>query len=418
MSLLRTIARLRYWPQALRCTVGAALLTPMLAMAQPAAATNTTPSARDIKIGLIGPFTGGSSDFGIPMRNGVMLAIDEINALGGYAGRKLDVVMADDLSTPDGARQATEAMLKQGVIAAIGFCNTGNVLKSADLFQKAQVPLIVPCAAGTPVTAIYPAKESYIFRNAARDSLQVPFVVDDAVRRGWSRIALFADTTPYGDGGVKDFLAAMEKHKLKPVYTKRFGLGVKDLTDAMREAKAAGAEAIFAITVGPENAVIAKSRDAIGWNATQIGTWPLSFPFFIDGAKSSAEGALMAQTFIAEPSNERRATFLAHYRQAYKLNRITVPVAAAQGYDAAYLLAYALFKVRDGKLTGPAIKHGLENSDRAYYGVVTTYKNPFSSEDHDAITANMLYLGMVKNGAITFAYPQDAKRNLAVQRKE
>jgi hypothetical protein len=42
----------------------------------------------------------------------------------------------------------------------------------------------------------------------------------------------------------------------------------------------------------------------------------------------------------------------------------------------------------------------------------------FSSNDKDAITANMLAMGQVKNGLITFAYPEDAKRNLIVQRKQ
>jgi len=50
--------------------------------------------------------------------------------------------------------------------------------------------------------------------------------------------------------------------------------------------------------------------------------------------------------------------------------------------------------------------------------VVTTYDKPFSAQDKDAITRNMLVMGMVKNGAITFAYPEDAKRNLIIQRKQ
>ena len=149
--------------------------TAALAQTAPAAGGGNT-----IKIGLVGPFSGGSSDFGIPMRNGVMLAVDEINALGGYVGRKFEVVMRDDKGSPDTARAASEELVKAGVVATIGFCNTGNALKSAEVFQKAQVPLIVPCATGTPVTALYPPKDSYIFRTSAKDSLQVPFVVNDA----------------------------------------------------------------------------------------------------------------------------------------------------------------------------------------------------------------------------------------------
>ena len=100
----------------------------------------------------------------------------------------------------------------------------------------------------------------------------------------------------------------------------------------------------------------------------------------------------MAQTFIAEPSDERRASFLTAYARKFLVKKIPVPMAAAQGYDAVYLLVYSLFGIRGGNFRGPAIKA--------------------------ALTQNMLVMGMVKNGAITFAYPEDAKRNLFVQRKQ
>ena len=66
----------------------------------------------------------------------------------------------------------------------------------------------------------------------------------------------------------------------------------------------------------------------------------------------------------------------------------------------------------------PRIPVSLENIQRVYYGVVATYEHPFSAEDKDAITQNMLVMGKVQGGAVTFAYPEDAKRNLFVQRKK
>ena len=390
-----------------------AVLAALTSVAAPALAQ--TPGV--IKIGLIGPFSGASSDFGTPMRHGVELAVKEINDLGGYGGRKLELVTRDDKGTPDAARAASVELVKAGVVAAIGFCNTGNAMKSLEVFQNGRVPLIVPCATGTPITATYPAETSYIFRTSAKDSVQVPFVVNNAVSRGWTRIAVFADNTGYGEAGLKDFMAAMAAHRLKPVLVKRFDIGVQDLSAGVKEARDAGAQALFTLTVGPENALIGRAREALGWKVTQIGAWPLSFPFYIDGAKGAAEGSLMAQTFIAEPSNERRASFLTAYKRLHQVDRISVPVAAAQAYDATYLLAYAMFRVPSAQLDGAAIKHALETNDRAHYGVVTTYKSPFSKTDHDAITANMLYLGMVKNGLVTFAHPEDASRTLVVPRK-
>ncbi|TAG33124.1 MAG: ABC transporter substrate-binding protein [Polaromonas sp.] len=388
--------------------------TPAPSAALPAA----SPAANTLKIGVIGPFTGGSADFGLPMLNGIEQAVDEINAVGGYLGRKLEIVRKDDQASPDVGAKLSQELVAEKVVVTLGFCNTGVAAKSLEIYQNAKLPLIIPCATGTPLTAKYPGPESYIFRTSAKDAIQAPFVVEDIVKRGWDKVAIFADTSGYGEAGLKDVEAALTAKSLKPTYVARFPVGVKDLTEELKAAKAAGANVVFSYTVGPENAVIAKGRQALDWKVPQVGAWPLSFPFFIDGGKDAAEGALMAQTFIAEPSNERRASFLTSYARKYQVKKIPVPMAAAQGYDAVYILMYALFGIRDGNFSGPSIKNALETRQRTYYGVVATYEQPFTRQDKDAITANMLVMGMVKNGAVTFAYPEDAKRNLFVQRKQ
>ncbi len=371
-----------------------------------------------LRVGVIGPLSGPSSDFGVPMLQGIELAVEEINAVGGYLGRTIELVVKDDKGDPPTGLAQANALAGERVLAAIGFCNTGVAMAALEIFQKNRIPLIVPCAAGSPVTARFPARESYVFRTSARDGLQADFVVADLVRRGWTRVAVFADTTGYGEAGLADVRKALSARKLEPVHVARFALGTQDMTEALKAARAAGANVIFSYTVGKENAAIALGRQALKWNVPQVGGWPLSFPYFIEGAREAAEGALMAQTFIAEPSNERRAAFLSAYARKFKVRKIPVPMAAAQAYDSTYLLLYALFGIRNGELNGPAIKHALENITRPYYGVVSTYERPFSVEDKDAVTANMLVMGQVKNGAVTFAYPEDARRNLIVQRKQ
>ncbi len=412
-------------PAALAALAGLCAIGQAQAQTAPAAPASAAapaiapaPSAPPIRLGVIGPFTGPSSDFGIPMLQGVQLAVSEINAVGGYLGRPLELVIRDDQATPAKGVEQSRDLAANKVFAAIGFCNTGVALPSLEVFQQSRIPLIVPCAAGSPVTLKYAPRESYVFRNSARDALQADFMVEDLVRRGWTKVAIFADTTPYGEAGLADVRKALADRKLQPVHVERFPLGVKDLAEPMKQARAAGANVVFSYTVGPENAVIARSRQAVGWNVPLVGGWTLSFPFFMDGAGPAGEGALMAQTFIAEPSNERRAAFLASYARKFNTRRITVPMAAAQAYDATYLLVYALFGIRDGKLEGPAVKAALENIQRPYYGVVATYDQPFSASEKDAITRNMLVVGQVKKGNITFAYPADARRNLFVQRSK
>ena len=140
-----------------------------------------------LKIGIIGPFTGASADFGNPMLNGIKLAVDEINAVGGYLGRPLELMIKDDKANPDEGLKQSQALIAEKISVAVGFCNTGVAAKSLETFQTAQIPLIIPCATGTPLTAKFPAPQSYIFRSSPKDAIQAPFVVSDILKRGWEK---------------------------------------------------------------------------------------------------------------------------------------------------------------------------------------------------------------------------------------
>ena len=382
--------------------------------ALPAAAQASKP----VRIGFICPFSGGSADFGNSARLGAELATKEINEVGGYLGRPIELVARDDKAVPDEGRKAAEDLvLKEKVEFTIGFCNTGVALKSLSVFQEHKHLLVVPVATGSAVTAQYPAAQSYIFRMSARDTLQAAFLVDDIARRGLTKVAVFADNTGYGEGGLKDVERFLAEHKLKPVHVARFDLGVKDLTQEMQAAKAAGAQAVIGYTVGPELAVMARARAAAQFGGAFYGPWPLSFRTVPDTAGAGAEGAMMVQTIIPDISNERRMSFIARLKRHAGDQPIGSLMAAAQTYDAVHLMLRVMFQTK-GDTSGDALKQALENLERPYPGVVTTHEKPFSAGDHDAFSRNMIWLGVWRRGEIQFHYPDDAKRSSFIRRKE
>lgn len=389
-----------------------ALAASLFGLAMPALAQEA------IRIGVYCPFTGGSADMGIAARNGIRLAIEEINTMaGGVNGRKIELVERDDQANPELAKQLIDDMIrKDKVVAALGVCNTGVGLATIDLFQNAKVPLIVPVSTGTPLTKKFAgAPENWIFRVSPRDEVQAPFIVADALKRGFRKVALFADTTGYGEAGKNDVEKALGEAGLKPVSVQRFAVGVKDLSEQVKEAKAAGADVVISYTVGPEAAVLAKSIQAQKWSVQLMGSWPLSWRNFIDAAGSAGEGALVAVSFVQQASFQRRNAFITAYQQKFNTTVIPAPMAAAQGYDAALLLFYALHQAQSSE---PAkIKEALENLNRQVAGVITTYDRPFSKTDHDALTGNMLVMGIVRKGAVDYAYREDAQRGFVVQRK-
>lgn len=383
-----------------------------------AAATLPAYAADTLRIGVSCPFTGGSADMGISARNGIRLAAEEINTMiGGVAGKQIELIERDDQANPElGKKIADELIGKDKVVATIGICNTGVGQLSIDSYQNAKVPLIIAVSTGTPLTKKFAAApEHYIFRVSPREELQAPFIVAEALKRGLHKVALFADTTGYGDAGKADVEKALAAAKLTPVSVQRFALGVKDLSEQVKEARAAGADVVISYTVGPEAAVLAKSIEKQKWNVQLIGSWPLSWRNFIGPAGSAGEGALVAVSFIQQASFQRRNAFIAAYRQKYNTPLIPAPMAAAQGYDAMMLLFYAIHQAQSSE---PAkIRTALENLERPVAGVITTYDHPFSKADHDALSANMLVMGVVRKGQVDYAYKEDAQKSFVVQRK-
>lgn len=374
--------------------------------------------ANVLRLGLILPLTGGSADMGNSARIGAQVAVDEINEVGGYLGRKLELVIRDDKADNDtGRAHAQELVLKEKVVATLGFCNTGVAMRALDVFQDNQHLLIVTCATGTAITAKYPAAESFIFRTSARDQLQSQFLVADIVKRRLSKVALLVDTTGYGDGGLRDLEAALKAAGLKPHIVVRFKVGVTSLANEMKQLKDSGADALIGWTVGPEQGVISASRAAAGWNVPQYGPWGLSHASAFAASNGAVDGALMVQTVLPNVFMERNSTFLRGYGKLSKERPIGSMMSAAQTYDSVHLLLRAMF-ISKGDLSGRSLKNALENLQQPYRGVVTTYDRPFSNSDHDAISANMLWLGTWRNGERAYAYREDAQRASVIRRKE
>ncbi len=377
-----------------------------------AALTTLSMAADPIKIGVDGPFTGGSSSMGVSMRDGVRLAAEEINKAGGVLGRQIQLVERDDEAKNErGVQIAQEFINKEKVVAVVGYINTGVALASQRFFQDAKVPVLNNVATGSVITHQFDKDpENYVFRNAAHDSIQAPMIVEEAIsRRGYKKVAILADSTNYGQLGREDLEKALKAKGITPVAVEKFNIKDVDMTAQLLKAKEAGAEAVLTYGIGPELAQIANGMTKLGWKVPMIGSWTLAMANFIDNAGPGGEGARMPQTFIQEPTTPKRKAFIDAFLAKFKPknNRMDSPVSAAQGYDSIYLLAAAIKQANS--TDGPKIKAALEDLKTPVEGVVTTYTKPFSATDHDAITANIPVFGEVKAGRVAFANADDQK---------
>jgi len=392
----------------------------LLALAVGTALTTAALAADPIKIGLTGPFTGGSASMGVSMRDGVKLAVDEINKAGGVLGRPIELVERDDEAKNEvGVQIAQELINKEQVVATLGFINTGVALASQRFYEENEIPVLNNVATGTLITRQFlppDNKANYVFRFSANDAIQSAMIVDEAItRRGFKAPAILADSTNYGQLGREDLEKALAAKGIKPVAEEKFNIGDTDMTAQLLRAKQANADVILTYGIGPELAQIANGMAKLGWKLPIVGSWTLSMSTFIDNAGANGDGAEMPETFIQLPNTPKRKAFIEAYQAAYKVDRMPSPVSAAQGYDSVYVLKAAIEQAKS--TDGPKIRAALENLGTKVEGVVTVYDHPYSATDHEAITANIPVFGIVKDGRVVPAHEEDVAGDKAVRTK-
>jgi branched-chain amino acid transport system substrate-binding protein len=404
----------------------------LCALALPATAADT------IKLALTGPYSGGSAPMGTSTRDGSKLAIAEINAAGGIQvgdkKMKIEIIERDDEAKNErGALIAQELASMPDLSGVIGSVNTGVVMAGdKHLQEKGIVKIICPAAGSASMTQwankagpppVEGPKTLSIFRFAAHDGIQAAMVVEEAIRRGFTKVAIFYDSTNYGVSGRDDLLNQIKKQgdKLQVVASEKWNIGDKDMTAQLLKAKAAGAQAVLIWGIGPELAAVANGMAKIGYKVPLIGGWPLSMSNYIDNAGANGNGALMPQTFIEEPITPRAKAFIDAYHKAYGVTRMASPVSAAQGYDAVLIFAAA---VKQAKSTDPVkIREALEDLKEPVNGVIAVWVKPYSKwdpsnvETHEAFRRENVVMGMVLDGRVVFANEADRAR-LAGQTKK
>jgi len=391
----------------------------LCALALPATAADT------VKLALTGPFSGGSAPMGTSTRDGAKLAIAEINAAGGIqVGDKkmqIEIVERDDEAKNErGALIAQELASMADLSGVIGSVNTGVVMAGDKHLQEKGITKIICPAAGSASMTQWAKpdgpKTLSIFRFAAHDGIQAAMVVEEAIRRGFTKVAIFFDSTNYGVSGRDDLVSQIAKqgNKLQVVASEKWNIGDKDMTAQLLKAKAAGAQAILIWGIGPELAAIANGQAKIGYKVPLIGGWTLSMANYIDNAGANGNGALMPQTFIEEPITPRAKAFIDAYHKAYGVTRIASPVAAAQGYDAVLIFAAAVKQARS--TDSVKIREALEDLKEPVNGVIAVWVKPYTKwdpsnvETHEAFRRQNVVMGMVLDGRVVFANEADRAR--------
>ncbi|MDM8202503.1 MULTISPECIES: ABC transporter substrate-binding protein [Allofournierella] len=299
-----------------------------------AASTTGTASGAAIKIGGIGPLTGGAAIYGNAVKNGAELAVEEINAQGGL---QFELNFQDDENDPEKSLNAYNNLKDWGMQALLGTVTTQPCLTVAPETAADNMFLLTPSASAVDVI-----KEDNAFQVCFTDPNQGVASADYIADNGLAtKIAIIYDSSDAYSSGIHDkFKEEAATKGLEIVADEAFTADNKtDFSVQVQKAKSSGAELVFLPIYYSEANLIIQEMNKQGCTASVFGCDGLDGLLTIEGADTSLfEGVMLLTPFAADAQDEKTQNFVSKYEEKYGE---TPNQFAADAYDGVYTILAA-----------------------------------------------------------------------------
>lgn len=365
--------------------------------------------AQVIKIGFNGDLSASpTAQSGQVALLGAQVAVDDLNKAGGVLGRKLEIVVRDDVARPPKSIQNINELIdNEKVVAVLGPTSSGNALAWRHIPNQKKIPVIVPIATATDVTRPM-GPENYMFRISMVDRDQAAALIAYVKKNpAVKKIGFFAETTGYGQAGLKDLEEIAALQGIKPVVIEKFDVQDTDMTSQLNKAKAAGVDAILVWAQSAPIAHLLRSMEKIDYFPLTLTTWSSGNDAFVQVAGTELMVRPLFMTTVTDESSPRSEEL--YRRLAGKIPNASLFLFAAQGYDAVLVLAAALEQAQS--TDGPKVRAALENLTRPVEGYVKTYAPPFTTSEHEALSSNDFRWVKWREGKVQ-TYADDVTRQL------
>ena len=301
----------------------------------------TVTSGDTIKVGHFAAMTGDQATEGTDANEGILLALDEINAAGGVGGKKISVDTQDDQSKPDEAKTvATKFAADDKMVAVLGEVSSSRSLAAAPVFDKAGIPMLSPASTNEAVTQ----KGPHIFRICYIDPFQGYVVAKFATETlKAKKIAIFRDkksdySNGLADAFTKSFTSMGGTIALDTSYTG----GDSDFNSQLAQIKAANPDGVFIPGYYGDIGPIARQAKDLKLTVPILGADGWDSSELVKGAGGPG-GALEGAYFANHYSKDDKAPVVQNFVKAYQAKYNKIPSCnAALGYDAMKILADAI----------------------------------------------------------------------------
>ena len=362
-----------------------------LLLAAAASLSAARASAQDLPIGAVEVLSGPAAAYGIAIRQGFELALEQINQAGVLSGRHLKLTVEDSAGNKDQAINAARLLVgRDKVVALLGPTLSTEMFAVGPVINARHVPEIGTSTTATGITEIGP----YIFSTALREADVIPVAVKAAQARGAKSLAiLYANDDAFSKSGFEVMKAAAAQLGMKLLATEGFATKDSDFSAQLTKIKALNPDAVgISALAEPVSGVLLQARQ-LGFppNTIFIGGNGSNSPKLLDIAGRAADGLLVGTPWSAAKPDARNQSFLAAFRARYGKDPDQF---AAQAYETMFLLAQAID--HSGDASPEHIRDALTHVD--HDGVLGPFT--FTQDRRPASTAGVVVL-LVKDGKFT-----------------
>jgi branched-chain amino acid transport system substrate-binding protein len=310
----------------------------------------------EILIGEYGSLTGTTATFGISTRNGIDMAIDEVNGAGGVLGRQVRVIVEDDQGRPEEAQTVvtvvTKLITSDQVVAVLGEVASSRTLAAAPVAQQYGIPMVTPSSTNPAVTQV----GDYIFRVCFIDPFQGLVMATFATTSlGLTRVAILRDIrNDYSVGLADVFVENFEAMGGTIVIDQSYSEGDTDFSAQLTAIRAENPEAIFVPGYYTEVGLIARQAQSLGLAVPLLGGDGWDSPSLIEIGGDALEGSYFSNHYSVQDPSPAIQEFVSAYQARFGE---TPDALAGLGYDAAMILFDAI--ERAGSTEGAAIRDAL-----------------------------------------------------------
>ena len=302
----------------------------------------------EIVIGEYGSMTGPTATFGQSAHEGLLLAIEQVNAKGGVLGKPIRVISEDDQSKQEEATNAVNKLIhRDKVCAVIGEVASTRSLAGGTVCQDAKIPMLSPASTNPDVTKI----GDYIFRACFTDELQGRVNAQFADKKGWKRVAVLTDVAnDYSKGLAQAF---RDTYAGEIVADESYREGDKDFKAQLTKIRGLNPDAVFAPGYYTDIGLILRQARELGLNVPFFGGDGWDSPETLK-LGSVINGCFQSNHYSPDDTRPEVQQFIKDYQSKYG----KIPDAMAiLGYDAGLIMADAI--KRAGSTDPKAIRDAL-----------------------------------------------------------